>query len=46
MYAGDSFAGRYGHYGPTYVIVGAAYFAMCFPLAMLARRLEQRSRAA
>lgn len=44
MYAGDSFAGRYGHYGPTYVIVGLGYFLMCFPLAMMARRLEERTR--
>jgi putative glutamine transport system permease protein len=46
MYAGDSFAGRYGHYGPTYVVVGLLYFLMCFPLARLARRLESRARAA
>jgi len=46
MYAGDSFAGRYGHYGPTYVLVGLGYFLMCFPLAMLTRRLEARARAA
>ena len=46
MYAGDSFAGRYGHYGPTYVVVGLLYFLMCFPLARLARRLEARSREA
>lgn len=44
MYAGDSFAGRHGFYGPTYVIVGLLYFAMCFPLAVLARRLEERTR--
>lgn len=44
MYAGDSFAGRFGHYGPTYVIVGLGYFLMCFPLAVLARRLEDRAR--
>jgi putative glutamine transport system permease protein len=46
MYAGDSFAGRYGHYGPTYVLVGLGYFLMCFPLAVLTRRLEERTRAA
>ncbi|GAB4281381.1 MAG: amino acid ABC transporter permease [Coriobacteriia bacterium] len=46
MYAGDSFAGRFGHYGPTYIMVGLIYFLMCFPLAMLARRLEERTRAA
>ena len=46
MYAGDSFAGRYGHYGPTYVVVGLLYFLMCFPLARLARRLESRAREA
>ena len=44
MYAGDSFAGRFGHYGPTYVLVGLGYFLLCFPLAMLARRLEERAR--
>jgi putative glutamine transport system permease protein len=46
MYAGDSFAGRHGYYGPTYVIVGLMYFMMCFPLAVLARRLEEKSRIA
>jgi len=46
MYAGDSFAGRFGHYGPTYIVVGLAYFAMCFPLAVLTRRLEDRTRGA
>ncbi len=45
MYAGDSFAGRYGSYGPTYIVVGLAYFLMCFPLAVLTRRLEERTRA-
>lgn len=44
MYAGDSFAGRYGHYGPTYVVVGLTYFALCFPLAVLTRRLEDRAK--
>ncbi|PKQ21116.1 MAG: polar amino acid ABC transporter permease [Actinobacteria bacterium HGW-Actinobacteria-6] len=46
MYAGDSFAGRYGHYGPTYVVVGLLYFLLCFPLARLTRRLEDQTRAA
>ncbi len=44
MYAGDSFAGRYGHYGPTYIVVGLGYFLMCFPLAVLTRRLEDRTK--
>lgn len=44
MYAGDSFAGRYGNYGPTYIVVGLMYFLMCFPLAVAARRLEERTR--
>ncbi len=44
MYAGDSFAGRFGHYGPTYIVVGLLYFLMCFPLARLAHRLEVRTR--
>ena len=46
MYAGDAFAGRFGHYGPTYIVVGLLYFVMCFPLARLARRLESRSKVA
>jgi putative glutamine transport system permease protein len=46
MYAGDAFAGRYGHYGPTYIVVGLLYFVMCFPLARLARRLESKARVA
>jgi aspartate/glutamate/glutamine transport system permease protein len=46
MYAGDSFAGRFGHYGPTYVLVGLGYFLLCFPLAIFARRLEERTRVA
>ena len=44
MYAGDSFAGRFGHYGPTYIVVGLLYFLMCFPLARLARRLESKAK--
>lgn len=44
MYAGDAFAGRYGHYGPTYIVVGLLYFVMCFPLARLARRLEAKAK--
>lgn len=44
MYAGDSFAGRFGHYGPTYIVVGLTYFALCFPLAVLTRRLEDRAK--
>jgi putative glutamine transport system permease protein len=29
-------------YGPGYVATGALYFILCFPLAMMARRLEER----
>jgi len=43
MYAGDSFAGRFGHYGPAYLTVAVLYFLMCFPLAYWARRLEERT---
>jgi putative glutamine transport system permease protein len=46
MYAGDAFAGRFGHYGPTYIVVGLLYFVMCFPLARLARKLESRAKEA
>ena len=43
MYQGDSFAGRFGHYGPAYLTVAVLYFALCFPLAFYARRLEERT---
>lgn len=43
MYRGDSFAGNHGSYGPTYIIVGLLYFAMCFPLARLSKTLEDRA---
>jgi len=43
MYRGDSYAGSVGNYGPTYVVVGLLYFALCYPLAVLTKKLEDRS---
>lgn len=43
MYRGDSYAGTYGNYGPTYIMVGLMYFMMCFPLARLTKRLEDKA---
>lgn len=42
----DSWAAETGHYGPGYLTVGVLYFLLCFPLASLARRWEERSRKA
>lgn len=42
MHTGDSWAANTGYYGPAYAVVWAIYFALCFPLARWARRLEER----
>jgi aspartate/glutamate/glutamine transport system permease protein len=43
MYRADSWAGENGFYLPAYLLIWALYFALCFPLARWARRLEQRT---
>ena len=34
-----------GAYGPAYLMGGALFFAVCFPLSFLAGRWEQRLKA-
>jgi putative glutamine transport system permease protein len=40
MYTADSWSSGNMYYGPAYVITGALYFVLCYPLAMLSRKLE------
>lgn len=42
MYHADSWASANLYYGPTYVVTGLLYLAICFPLATYAKRLERR----
>jgi putative glutamine transport system permease protein len=42
MSVADAWAGNNGYYVPAYLLIWALYFALCFPLATYARRLEQR----
>ncbi len=42
MYAADSWASYTLNYGPAYVVAGALYFMLCFPLSTWARRYEER----
>ncbi|MDR2097203.1 MAG: amino acid ABC transporter permease [Spirochaetaceae bacterium] len=43
MYRADSWASNGSlSYGPAYVVTGALYFILCFPLARWARRFEER----
>ncbi|WP_026888421.1 amino acid ABC transporter permease [Clostridium beijerinckii] len=44
MYTADSWSSANMYYGPAYVITGALYFIMCYPLAMVSRRIELRER--
>lgn len=42
MYMADSWASYSLDYGPSYVVAGLLYFALCFPLATWARKYEER----
>lgn len=42
MAVADAWAGQNGYYVPAYLLIWALYFALCFPLAQWARRLEER----
>lgn len=46
MHRLDTWAADTGHYGPGYLVAGLLYFLLCFPLATVARRWEERSRKA
>lgn len=40
MYRADSWSSSNMYYGPAYVITGVLYFMLCYPLAVLSRKLE------
>ena len=42
MYRADSWSSNNLYYGPAYIITGLLYLSLCFPLAKLARHLEQK----
>jgi putative glutamine transport system permease protein len=44
MYNADSWSSSNMYYGPAYVVTGALYFILCYPLARFARRLELREK--
>ncbi len=43
MYRADSWSSDTLYYGPTYVVVGLLYLALCFPLASLVTYLERKA---
>ena len=43
MYCADSWSGSNLIYGPTFVMTGVLYLAICLPISLLARWLEKRS---
>ncbi|MDR1599431.1 MAG: amino acid ABC transporter permease [Oscillospiraceae bacterium] len=43
MYVADSWSGSNLIYGPTFVMTGLLYLAVCLPVSMAARYLEKRS---
>jgi putative glutamine transport system permease protein len=45
MYCADSWSSSNLFYGPAFIITGALYFILCFPLTQLARKLEKRAEA-
>lgn len=42
MYTADSWASYTLNYGPAYATAGVLYFILCYPLATMARRYEER----
>jgi putative glutamine transport system permease protein len=45
LYRADSWSSENLYYGPSYVVTGLLYLAICYPLATYARSLEKRSEA-
>lgn len=43
MLSGKAIQARYYNAGPTFLVVMILYFLMCYPLAFLAKRLEDRA---
>jgi aspartate/glutamate/glutamine transport system permease protein len=45
LYHADSWSSTSLAYGPTYVVTGLLYLSLCLPLALYARRMEQKLEA-
>ena len=45
MFTAKSWSSYNVYYGPAYVVAGLLYFKLCFPLANLAKRLEDKANA-
>ena len=43
MYQAKSWSGYNVYYAPAFITAGALYFILCFPLAYLARRMEEKN---
>lgn len=46
MYTAKSLSANSGNYGPAFIIIGALYFLICFPMAKGARKLEEKNKKA
>jgi len=44
MYRADSWSSSNMYYGPAYVVTGVLYFMLCYPLAVLSRKLELKEK--
>lgn len=44
MYQADSWSSYNLYYGPAYIVTGILYFALCYPLTRLAKKLEASSK--
>ena len=42
MYTADSYASSSLNYGPAYLVAGLVYFILCYPLAIFAKRYEEK----
>ncbi|MGP6140618.1 amino acid ABC transporter permease [Jeotgalibaca sp. A127] len=42
MYSADSYASSSLNYGPAYLVAGLLYFSLCYPLAVFAKRYEEK----
>ena len=44
MHNADSWSSQNMYYGPAYVVTGILYFILCYPLSILARKLELKEK--
>ena len=44
MHNADSWSSQNMFYGPAYVVTGILYFVLCYPLSVVARKMELRKK--